>query len=224
MAKQGVGLSMAKLPRRKCANKECRQWFHPVRDTQTVCGYECASIVGKEQTRKAREDARRKESAKQRATEKKEHQRRQRARESLKTKSQWDKEAQAAFNRYIRVLDEGKPCISCGNPLIGKSNYLTGSAIDASHYRSRGAASHLKFNVFNVHSACTRCNRQLSGNAVEYRIRLIERIGLDRVERLESNNESRRFDIPYLKRLKSVFSRRANSLNKRRQKHQESAA
>ncbi|MGN3821849.1 hypothetical protein, partial [Salmonella enterica] len=20
---------MAKLPRRKCANKECRQWFHP---------------------------------------------------------------------------------------------------------------------------------------------------------------------------------------------------
>ncbi|EAB8284905.1 recombination protein NinG, partial [Salmonella enterica subsp. enterica] len=21
---------MAKLPRRKCANKECRQWFHPI--------------------------------------------------------------------------------------------------------------------------------------------------------------------------------------------------
>lgn len=72
LAKQGVGLSMAKLPRRKCANKECRQWFHPVRDTQTVCGYECASAVGKEQTRKAHEDAQRKESAKQRATEKKE--------------------------------------------------------------------------------------------------------------------------------------------------------
>ena len=39
-------------------------------------------------------------------------------------------------------------------------------------------------NVFNVHSACTRCNRQLSGNAVEYRIRLVNRIGLERVERL----------------------------------------
>lgn len=72
LAKQGVGVSMAKLPRRKCANKECRQWFHPTRDTQTVCGYECASAVGKEQTRKAREAAQRKESAKQRATEKKE--------------------------------------------------------------------------------------------------------------------------------------------------------
>ncbi|MEJ2820693.1 recombination protein NinG, partial [Streptococcus pneumoniae] len=108
------------------------------------------------------------------------------------------------------MRDEGKECVSCGNPLIGKSNYLTGSAIDASHYRSRGAASHLKFNVFNVHSACTRCNRQLSGNAVEYRIRLIDRIGLERVERLEADNAPRRFDVTYLKRVKAIFSSRAN--------------
>ncbi|WP_201030118.1 recombination protein NinG, partial [Salmonella enterica] len=124
----------------------------------------------------------------------------------------------------IRIRDEGKPCVSCGNPLMGKSNYLTGSAIDASHYRSRGAASHLKFNVFNVHSACTRCNRQLSGNAVEYRIRLVNRIGLERVERLEADNAPRRFDVTYLKRVKAIFSRRASALMKRRQKLQESAA
>ena len=147
--------------------------------------------------------------------------RRQKMRESFKTKSQWDKEAQSAFNRYIRIRDEGKECVSCGNPLIGKSNYLTGSAIDASHYRSRGAASHLKFNVFNVHSACTRCNRQLSGNAVEYRIRLIDRIGLALVERLESDNEPRKFDIPYLQRIKSIFTRKARALEKRRERKQE---
>lgn len=149
--------------------------------------------------------------------------RRQKIRESFKTKSQWDKEAQSAFNRYIRIRDDGKECVSCGNQLIGKNNYLTGSAIDASHYRSRGAASHLKFNVFNVHSACTRCNRQLSGNAVEYRIRLIERIGLERVERLESDNEPRRFDIPYLQRIKSIFTRKARALEKRRERKQEAA-
>lgn len=142
---------------------------------------------------------------------------------AFKTKAQWDKEAQSAFNRYIRIRDEGKPCISCGAPLIGKSNYLTGSAIDASHYRSRGAASHLKFNVFNVHSSCTRCNRQLSGNAVEYRIRLIERIGLERVECLEADNEPRRFDIPYLQRIKSIFTRKARVLEKRRAHRQEAA-
>lgn len=213
-----------KPARRKCAHKSCRQWFHPVRDGQVVCSFECASAIGKEQTAKAREAAKQKEAQRQRTEEKAGRQRRKAKRESFKTKSQWDKEAQSAFNRYIRIRDEGKPCVSCGNPLIGKSNYLTGSAIDASHYRSRGAASHLKFNTFNVHSACTRCNRQLSGNAVEYRIRLIDRIGLERVERLESNNEPRRFDIPYLKRIKSIFTRKARSLEKRRARQQEHAA
>ncbi|MGY6356482.1 recombination protein NinG [Citrobacter amalonaticus] len=214
---------MAKLPRRKCAHKSCRQWFHPVRDGQVVCSFECASSIGKEQTAKAREAAKQKEAQRQRTEEKAGRQRRKAKRESFKTKAQWDKEAQSAFNRYIRIRDEGKECVSCGNPLIGKSNYLTGSAIDASHYRSRGAASHLKFNVFNVHSACTRCNRQLSGNAVEYRIRLIERIGQERVERLESDNDPRRFDIPYLQRIKSIFTRKARALEKRRARRQEAA-
>lgn len=209
---------------RKCAHKACRQWFHPQREGQIVCSFECASAIGKEQTAKAREAAKQKAAQRQRTEEKAGRQRRKAKRESFKTKAQWDKEAQSAFNRYIRIRDEGKECVSCGNPLIGKSNYLTGSAIDASHYRSRGAASHLKFNVFNVHSACTRCNRQLSGNAVEYRIRLIDRIGLERVERLEADNAPRRFDVTYLKRVKAIFSRRANALMKRRQKLQESAA
>ena len=212
-----------KPARRKCAHKACRQWFHPVRDGQVVCSFECASAIGKEQTAKAREAAKQKAAQRQRTEEKAGRQRRKAKRESFKTKAQWDKEAQSAFNRYIRIRDEGKECVSCGNPLIGKCNYLTGSAIDASHYRSRGAASHLKFNVFNVHSACTRCNRQLSGNAVEYRIRLIDRIGLERVERLESNNEPRRFDIPYLKRIKSIFTRKARALEKRRARRQEAA-
>ena len=173
---------MRKPARRKCAH--CREWFHPAREGQVVCSFECASAIGKKQTAKAREAAKARAVKRQRESEKEGRQRRRAKRESFKTKAQWDKEAQSAFNRYIRIRDEGKPCVSCGSPLIGKSNYLTGSAIDASHYRSRGAASHLKFNVFNVHSACTRCNRQLSGNAVEYRIHLIERIGLDRVEPL----------------------------------------
>lgn len=60
---------MAKLPRRKCANKECRQWFHPIREGQIVCSYQCASAVGKEQTRKAREAAQRKAQSLQRGAE-----------------------------------------------------------------------------------------------------------------------------------------------------------
>ena len=213
---------MAKLPRRKC--KVCSSWFIPAYANIRWCCPEHGAIYAIELRTKEKVKAEAKRIKAKHEAEKEGRKRRQAKRESFKTKAQWDKEAQTAFNRYIRIRDEGKECVSCGSPLIGKSNYLTGSAIDASHYRSRGAASHLKFNVFNVHSACTRCNRQLSGNAVEYRIRLIDRIGLERVERLESDNEPRRFDIPYLQRLKSIFSRRANALIKRRQKFQESAA
>ncbi|WP_338511312.1 recombination protein NinG [Erwinia aphidicola] len=145
-------------------------------------------------------------------------------RERLKGKSEWEKEAQAAFNRYIRWRDFGKDCASHDGPLISNSNYLTGSAVDASHYLSRGARSHLRFNVFNVHSACTKCNRQLSGNAVEFRIRLIQRIGLERVERLEADNTVRKFDIEYLKRVKAIFTRRARHYEKLRKRQMECAA
>ncbi|MDW3573820.1 recombination protein NinG [Enterobacter asburiae] len=214
---------MRKPSRRKC--KVCGEYFVPKFHDIRIrwCCPEHGAILAMEEREKEKVKAAAKRIKEQKEAEKAGRKRRQEKRESLKSKSQWDKEAQSAFNRYIRIRDEGKECVSCGNPLLGKSNYLTGSAIDASHYRSRGAASHLKFNVFNVHSACTRCNRQLSGNAVEYRIRLIERIGLERVERLESDNEPRRFDIPYLQRIKSIFTRKARALEKRRVRRQEAA-
>lgn len=41
-----------------------------------------------------------------------------------------------------------------------------------------------------------------------YRPRLIEKIGQAKVDRLESDNSVARHDIPYLKRLKAVFSRK----------------
>lgn len=213
---------MAKLSRRKC--KVCNEWFVPTYANIRWCCPEHGTIYALELRTKEKVKAEARRIKAQHEAEKEGRERRQKMRDSFKTKAQWDKEAQSAFNRYIRIRDEGKPCVSCGSPLIGKSNYLTGSAIDASHYRSRGAASHLKFNVFNVHSACTRCNRQLSGNAVEYRIRLIERIGLARVERLEHDNEPRRFDIPYLQRIKSIFTRKARQLEKRRARQQEQSA
>ncbi|MFU0912967.1 recombination protein NinG [Kluyvera intermedia] len=212
---------MRKPSRRKC--KVCNEWFIPQYENIRWCSPAHGAIYAIELRTKEKVKAEAKRIKDKHQADKEGRARRQKMRESFKTKSQWDKEAQSAFNRYIRIRDDGKECVSCGNPLIGKNNYLTGSAIDASHYRSRGAASHLKFNVFNVHSACTRCNRQLSGNAVEYRIRLIERIGLERVERIESDNEPRRFDIPYLQRIKSIFTRKARALEKRRERKQEAA-
>ncbi|BET95939.1 hypothetical protein TCT1_08600 [Xenorhabdus sp. TCT-1] len=142
-------------------------------------------------------------------------------REKLKSKSDWTKEAQAAVNKYIFWRDYGQPCIACGRAL----NYgVRGGAVDASHYRSRGSASHLSFNLFNIHAGCVQCNRDLSGNLIPYRINLIEKIGEERVTRLEHDNQPRKFDIDYLKRVKKIFTRRARYYEKRRKREYMEAA
>lgn len=195
----------------------CSTEYIPRSSLQKVChNYKCAIAFSKQRDAEIATREQRKREREQSADLRE-------RREALKTRAEWEREAQAAFNRYIRMRDMYQECISHPGKLISNSNYITGSAVDASHYRSRGAASHLRFNVFNVHAACTRCNRQLSGNAVEYRIRLIERIGLERVERLEADNEPRKFDIDYLKRVKSIFSRRARHYEKLRKRYSEAA-
>jgi len=125
--------------------------------------------------------------------------------DSLKTASDYIKEAQVAFNSYIRVRDKHKQCISCGC-LPGDT--VQGGKFDAGHYRSRGSASHLRYHLLNCHSQCVKCNRYLSGNVVEYRKGLIARIGAERVEKLEMDNNPRKLTIDYLKRVKKIFNYR----------------
>ena len=95
------------------------------------------------------------------------------------------KEAQHEFNAYIRFRDSDKPCISCGKPLDGDS---IGGVFDCGHYRSRGAAGHLRFHPANAHGQCKHCNRWGSGQVQDFRLGLVERIGIEAVERLESDN------------------------------------
>ncbi|EPI8455071.1 recombination protein NinG, partial [Yersinia enterocolitica] len=103
-------------------------------------------------------------------------------------------------------------------------NYgVRGGAVDASHYRSRGTASHLRFNVFNIHAGCVRCNREMSGNLIPFRRNLIIKIGIVRVDRLETDNAPRKFDIPYLQRVKAIFTRRAKHYEKLRKRYLEAA-
>ena len=64
----------------------------------------------------------------------------------------------------------------------------------AGHFRSRGAASHLRFNEFNVNLQCNmRCNQMLSGNIGAYRIELVKRYGIEVVESLENNNQTHKW-------------------------------
>tara|TARA_R110002096_G_scaffold362717_1_gene555903 strand:+ start:138 stop:656 length:519 start_codon:yes stop_codon:yes gene_type:complete len=125
--------------------------------------------------------------------------------ESLKTASDYIKEAQTAFNAYIRTRDRSKPCISCGCP---QGETVQGGKFDAGHYRSRGSAGHLRYHLLNCHSQCVKCNRYLSGNIVEYRTNLRKMIGDLSLDKLENDNEPRKFTIEYLKRVKKIFNDR----------------
>lgn len=125
-----------------------------------------------------------------------------RRKEAAKKIPQLIKEAQREFNRYIRLRDAGKLCICCGAPLGDRA---VGGLFDAGHYRSVGSASHLRFDEDNCHGQRKVCNRYGAGRAVDYRIGLIARIGLERVLALESNNRPRKWTREELIEIKREY-------------------
>ena len=119
-------------------------------------------------------------------------------RESLKSKAQWAKEAQQAFNAFIRERDADQPCISCGRHHNGQYH--------AGHYLSVGARPELRFTESNVHKQCAPCNTHLSGNAVLFRRGLVAKLGIELVEWLEGPHELRRDTVDSLKAIKAQYT------------------
>ena len=105
--------------------------------------------------------------------------------EKLKTLSEYEAEAKKSFQKWVRLRDEGLPCISCGVPNPQDAH--------GSHYYEAGKYSGLIFNPMNAHKSCKKCNVFLSGNLLEYRKGLIERYGVAYVEKLESLADSGRY-------------------------------
>jgi hypothetical protein len=131
--------------------------------------------------------------------------------QAIKTRSDWLKEAQIAFNAYIRARDGGRGCICCGKPLRAHDS-LNGHNVDAGHYRSVGSAPHLRFDENNCHAQLVNCNRYGSGRAVDYRIGLIQRIGLVKVEALEADQEPCKWTIEELKAIKALYKEKLKAL------------
>src|SRR5574343_78430 len=104
---------------KKC--KVCKEQFTPTRPLQSCCSVPCAIKHS------------------QVAKEKKERLEHRVAKEKLKSRADWMREAQQSFNHYIRARDKSKGygCISCGT-FQGKEN--------CGHYRSVGSSPELRFN------------------------------------------------------------------------------
>ena len=70
--------------------------------------------------------------------------------------------------------------------------------------------------MWNVNASCAQCNKDFSGNISEYRIRLVEKIGLAKVEWLDSAPRVKRMEIDYIKRIGEVFREKTKRIKKRR--------
>ena len=84
------------------------------------------------------------------------------------------KKTQSVFNRWIRLRDSDRGCISCGRQVT-----------EAGHYLSQGHHSAFRFSEMNTNGQCTRCNCFLHGNLINYRQGLLKKHGEQRVQLLE---------------------------------------
>ena len=185
---------------KKCRVATCRASFVPSRMGQAVCSPACAMIDAprhQPKARKALADIERKDIKVRK--------------EALKSRGDHMREAQQAFNEYIRTRDQaaGHLCISSGKPLD-----WSGNAVDAGHYRSVGSAPHLRFDERNCHAQSKQDNRFLSGNAVDYRIGLIARIGQEAVDALESDQSVRKYTVDEIKASKAEYRAKTRELKR----------
>lgn len=143
----------------KCKN--CKAVFTPVRFNQKFClESDCVRVWI--------------ESEKEKQWKKK----KKVLKDELQTLPELLKLAQITFNKYIRLRDKDKPCVSCEKPL--------GAKFDAGHYFSMGGHKAVTFDEENVHGQCVTCNQHKHGNLLHYQLGIQKRIGADRLIELHA--------------------------------------
>lgn len=163
--------------------KMCKEKYTRTEPAQTICSVKCALAFVEKNNRKEYIKKTRKLRRDYYATD----------------RVHLTKKAQKVFNRFIRLRDDSNVCISCGR----KEDWQ----MHAGHYRDRGSYPALRFEPLNCHMQCSRCNRFKSGNLSNYRINLIEKIGLKKVEWLEGEHPCRPLTIAELKEIYNKYNK-----------------
>ena len=176
---------------RRCP--ECGVKYVPMRKVQPTCGDQsCETLFALKVIAKAE----RKREKIQRAAD------RQKL-ESLKPAKYWRAILKREMHLYVRLRDEGKPCISCDTILERKGR--VGGDYDAGHCRSVGSAKHLEFDERNIHGQCKHCNDAMGGNYHEYRNRLPARIGQEAFDALMCDQDDRKYSIEQIKSMTAHY-------------------
>ena len=167
--------------------KNCKEKFEPIRFNQKYClKNECLRVFVAE------------------TKEKQWKQTKTRMKENLKTTSDWLKEAQAVFNKYIRERDKGLNCISCNKPPLKKN---------CGHYYSQGGHSNVRFDEDNCHLQCEHCNTYLSGNLLNYQIGIEKRIGAEKLIELQGRAHlEKKWSVDELKELIKKYKEKYKQL------------
>lgn len=181
----------------KCA--QCRKPFTKLRMTMKVCGAECGEIYGRKVALEKAEKAKRIEAKRDRLETRE-------RKEALKPKGKIEAELQRIVNACARERDRDQPCVSCGTNVS--------ASWEAGHYVSVGANKTIRFELDNIHKQCHRCNNYNGGNSIPYRINLIKKIGLERVEWLEGPHKPKHYTKEDLQVLKSYFREKLKELQR----------
>lgn len=166
--------------------------------THKACSPSCAETLGRKVALEKAEKQKRKEAKAERLDTRE-------RKEKLKTKSEVKKEVERVVNAYIRERDKELPCISCGS-------FTSYPFFHAGHFKSVGSNDTLRFETDNIHKQCAQCNTHLHSNTIPYRINLIKKIGLERVEWLEGPHTPRHYTKEDLQGLKACFREKLKEL------------
>lgn len=191
-----------KLGTRKC--KVCKTVFQKTTPLHCLCSGACAIT----HLKAAGEKRVKQERTKERAETKKKL-------IALKSINDLIKEAQSAFNAYIRERDKDQLCICCDKPY---GTNAIGGDFDCGHYRSRGAAGHLRFNEDNAFGQRKYCNTYLSGNVQGMRRGMIKRIGMEKVLAIENNNMLHKWMREELIEIKRAYKLKLKELKQEKAK------
>tara|TARA_R110002153_G_scaffold173631_3_gene326448 strand:+ start:13801 stop:14433 length:633 start_codon:yes stop_codon:yes gene_type:complete len=112
-----------------------------------------------------------------------------------------------ALHHYIKhVLRKGEPCYTCDKPQHFEDS---GQAFHVGHFIPQKSVDPRRFMLMNLRMQCYKCNTHNSGMRAEYRQRLIEEIGIDKVEWLECdvNHKSLKDQYPEISNIKSEITK-----------------
>lgn len=181
---------------KKC--KGCGSPFTPARPLQVACGPLCGLDLARAKREKVQAQAKKEERKADVAKLAK-----------LSPIRNFEKKAEKVVNAYVRLRDRNLGCCSCDKGPNWDGQW------HASHLRSVGAASSVRYNLWNIAKGCSQCNNHLSGNLAVYLPRARERWGDERIDWLYAQNKPVKYSREYLERLRAVFAKKLRRLERR---------